>query len=74
MFHHFDVVALTKPLPGVDVPVGAIGTVIRVFGWTNPPSYHIHFDDWNRGEAFLVRGDDALALKRSIWQGLKGLK
>ena len=74
MFHHLDIVTVAKPLPGVDVPVGTTGTVIRVFGWTNPPSYHIHFHDWNREEAFLVRGDDALVLQRSIWQDLKGRK
>jgi hypothetical protein len=74
MFHKFDVVTVKEPLPGVDVPVGTTGTVIRVFDWTSPPAYHIHFRDWNRGEAFLVRGDDALVLERSIWQELKGLK
>jgi len=74
MFHHFDIVTAARPLPGVDVPVGTTGTVIRVFDWTNTPSYHIHFDEWNRGEAFLVRGDDNLALQRSIWQELKGSK
>jgi hypothetical protein len=74
MFHNFDVVALKKPLPGFDVPVGAAGTVIRVFDWTTPPAYHIHFHDWNQEEAFLVRGDDALELKISIWEQLKGRK
>ena len=74
MFHDFDTVTLAKPLPGVDVPVGATGTVIRVFHWTNPAAYHVLFDDWHQEEAFLVRGDDALVLKRSIWQELKGLE
>ena len=74
MFHHFDEVTLKKALPGVDVPVGITGTIIRVFDWTNPPAYHIHFHDWSKGEAFLVRGDDALQLKDSPWEPLKGLK
>jgi len=74
MFHTFDEVTIKEPLPGVDVPVGTTGTVMRVFDWTDPPAYHIHFHDWNRGEAFLVRGDNALVLKRSIWQELKGRK
>jgi hypothetical protein len=65
MFHHFDVVALKKPLPVVEVPVGATGTVIRVFDWTNPPSYHIHFHDCSQEEAFLDRGDDSWELKIS---------
>lgn len=67
MFHHFDIVTLKKALPGVDVPVGTDGTVIRVFDWTDPPSYHVHFDDpHQKGWAFLVRGDDALELKDSV--------
>ena len=74
MLHQFDVVTVKKPLPGLDVPVGTEGTVIRVFDWTNPPAYHINFPNWVRGEAFLVRGDDALELKTSIWQQLKGGK
>lgn len=74
MFHHLDVVTLAKPLPGVDAPVGATGTIIRVFDWTNPPAYHIHFHDLNQEEALLVRGDDALLLKRSTWQELKDSK
>jgi hypothetical protein len=75
MLHKFDVVTVKKPLPGVDVLVGTTGTVIRVFDWTTPPSYHIHFHDPSqRGWAFLVRGDDALELKVSIWQQLKGRK
>ena len=74
MFHHFDIVTVTKPLPGIDVPVGTTGTVIRVFDWTNPPAYHINFVDWNQDEAFLVRGDDALELKDSPWERAKGLK
>jgi hypothetical protein len=68
MFHKFDTVALKKPLPGIDVPVGATGTVLRVFHWTNPPAYHVCFHDWSHEEAFLVRGDDALELKDSIWE------
>jgi hypothetical protein len=75
MFHHFDVVILKKLLPGVDVQVGATGTVLRGFDWTDPPSYHIHFDDPNqRGWSFLVRGGDALGLKSSVWEQLKGGK
>jgi len=75
MFHHFDVVVLKKPLPGIDVPVGTTGTVVRVFGWTDPPSYHVHFDDPSqKGWSFLVREDDALELKVSIWEQLKGRK
>ncbi len=54
MFHHFDVVTLKKPLPGVDVPLGTTGTIVRVFDWTDPPSYHINFDHPNQREwAFL---------------------
>jgi hypothetical protein len=72
MFHHFDVVVLAKPVPGIEVPVGTTGTVIRVFDWTDPPSYHIHFDDPNqRGWSFLVRGDEALELKESRLKGRK---
>jgi len=75
MFHHFDVVVLKKSLPGIDVPVGTTGTVVRVFNWTNPPSYHIHFDDPSqKGWSFLVRGDDALELKVSMWGQWKGRK
>jgi len=74
MFHNFDIVTLARPLPGVDVPVGATGTVIRVFDWTSPPSYHIRFHDWSQEEAFLVREDDALELKISIWERAKGRK
>jgi hypothetical protein len=74
MFHNFDVVTVKKPLPGIDMPVGATGTVFRVFHWTNPPAYHICFHDWNHEEAFLVRGDDALELKDCFWQRLQDLK
>jgi hypothetical protein len=72
MFHRHDVVVLKKPLPGIDVPLGTTGTIIRLFDWTDPPSYHIHFDHPSqKGWSLLVRGDDALELKRSIWQELK---
>jgi hypothetical protein len=72
-FQKFDQVTLTKPLPGLDVPVGTGGTVIRVFHWTNPPSYHVFFDGPNqRGWAFLVRGDDALELNVSFLEELRG--
>ncbi len=74
MFHHFDVVTLKKALPGIDVPIGTTGTVIRVFDWTDPPCYHVHFHDWSREEAFLVREEDFLELKDSPWERLKGLK
>jgi len=76
MFHHFDTVTVAKPLPGVDVPVGATGTVIRVFDWVNPTAYHVSFYGVNHESlgAFRVCGDDALVLKLSIWQQLKGLK
>jgi hypothetical protein len=76
MFHHFDLVALAKPVAGVDVPVGATGTVIRVFGWVNPTVYHVAFYDMSQEAlgAFRVCGDDALVLKHSVWQQLKGLK
>jgi hypothetical protein len=73
MFHHFDFVTLTKPLPGADVPVGATGTIFRVFDWLNPPVYDIHFHDENHDwGVFRVWGDAALALKLSLWQKLKG--
>jgi len=75
MLHHFDIVVLKKPLSGIDVPVGTRGTVVRVFNWTNSPSYRVHFDDPSqRGWSFLVRGDDALELKDSRWEQLKGRK
>jgi hypothetical protein len=36
MLHNFDLVTLKKPLPEADVPVGAEGTIIRVFGLDEP--------------------------------------
>lgn len=77
MFHHFDVVTLTKPLPGVDVPVGTTGTVIRIFGWMNPVVYDVVFYDANNEKsfgAFHFWGEDALALERSPLQELKDRK
>jgi hypothetical protein len=77
MFHHFDVVTLKKALPGVNVPVGAEGTFIRVFGWMNPIVYDVCFYDATNNEsfgAFHVWGDEALALKRSPLQELEKLK
>ena len=67
MFHHFDIVTLKKPLPGVDVPMGAEGSVIRVFDCMNPIVYDVIFYDANRSSlgAFHVYGDEALALKSS---------
>ena len=68
MFHHFDLVTLKKRLPGVDVPVGAEGTVIRVFDWMNPIVYDVSFHDADHKPlgAFHVWGDEAILLKRSI--------
>ncbi len=76
MFHKFDVVTLTKPLPGADVPLGAEGTVIRVFHWMNPIVYDVIFHDANHESlgAFHVWGHEALALKVSFGEQLKGLK
>jgi|KBSMisStaDraftv2_1062788.scaffolds.fasta_scaffold38097_4 hypothetical protein len=76
MFHNFDLVTLEKPLPGADVPVGAEGTVIRVFGWMNPIVYDVVFHDENHKSlgAFHVWGDEALAVKRSLLQEMKGYK
>ena len=67
MFHSFDVVTLKKPLPGVDVPVGAEGIIIRVFDWLNPIVYDVVFHEANHKSlgAFHVWGDEALALKFS---------
>jgi hypothetical protein len=67
MFHNFDLVTLEKPLPGADVPVGAEGTVIRVFGWMNPIVYDVVFHDENHKSL-------ALAVKRSLLQEMKGYK
>lgn len=76
MFHNFDFVTLKKPLPGAYVPVGATGTVFRVFDWSNPPVYDIHFYDENHESlgVFRVWGDEALVLKLSPWQQLKDFK
>ena len=76
MFHYFDLVTLKKPLPGAEVPVGAEGTIIRVFGWMNPIVYDVVFHDANHKSlgALHVWGDEALVLKRSLLQELKGLK
>jgi hypothetical protein len=65
---HFDVVTLQKSLPGVDVPVGTEGTIIRVFGWMNPIVYDVIFHDANHKSlgAFHVYGDDALVVKISM--------
>jgi hypothetical protein len=73
MFHHHDVVTLKKALPEADVPVGTEGTVIRIFGWMNPIVYDLIFHDADHKSlgAFHVYGDEALALKRSIWQERK---
>ena len=76
MFHHFDVVTLQRALHGVDVPLGAEGTVIRVFGWMDPIVYDVVFHDVNHKSlgAFHVWGDESLALKRSPLQELKDRK
>ena len=76
VLHHFDLVTLKKPLPGADVPVGAEGTIIRVFGWMNPIVYDVVFHDANHKSlgAFHVWGDEGLALKRSPLQELKDRK
>jgi hypothetical protein len=76
MFQNFDLVTLKKALPEADVPVGAEGTVIRVFGWMNPIVYDVLFHDANHKSlgAYHVWGDEALALKRSPAQELKGRK
>ena len=77
MFHHHDVVTLKNALPGVDVPLGTEGTIIRIFGWMNPIVYDVVFYDANNKKsfgAFHVWGDEALALKRSPLQELKGFK
>jgi len=74
MFHNFDFVTLNEPLSGADVPVGATGIVFRVFDWPNPPVYDIELRDENHTflGIFRVWGDDALVLKRSIRDELKG--
>ena len=74
MFHNLDFVTLKKPLPGTDVPVGATGIIFRVFDWSNPPVYDIEFQDEIHKFLGTVRvwGDDALVLKRSIRDELKG--
>lgn len=76
MFHHFDVVTPKKSLPGVDVPLGAEGTVIAVFDWINPIVHDVIIHDANHKSqgAFHVWGDEASARKRSPLQELKGLK
>jgi hypothetical protein len=58
------------------VPVGTEGTIIRIFDWMNPIVYDVIFHDADHKSlgAFHVYGDEALALRRSIWQELKGRK
>ena len=74
MFNNFDFVTLKKPLPGADVPVGATGVIFQVFDWSEPPVYDIDFQGENHKSlgVFRVWGDDALVLKRSIRDELKG--
>ena len=76
MFHHFDVVTLRRTLPGVDMPVGTEGTVIRIFDWMNPVIYDVivHDADNKSLGAFHVHGDDALSLKHSPWQEMRDRK
>jgi hypothetical protein len=75
-FFHHDIVTLKKALPGVEVPVGTEGSIIRIFGWMNPVVYDIIFHDADGKSlgAFHVYGDEALALKRSPLQELKDRK
>jgi hypothetical protein len=67
VFLHHDIVTLKQAQPGVDVPVGTEGTVIRIFGWMNPVVYDVIFHDASGKSlgAFHIYGDEALALKRS---------
>lgn len=66
-FFHHDIVTLKKVVPGLDVPVGTEGTVIRVFGWMNPVVYDVIFHDADGKSlgAFHGYGDEALVLERS---------
>ncbi len=57
-----DVVALTQELPGRDLPLGQVGTVVELLA---PDVYEVEFSD-NDGRAFAelaLRADQLLVLR-----------